>query len=262
MSYSLTEYFNLVQQGKRGSAQFREEHIFGSNPAVPNGTWETVSDLGDMYFPTVATTVKIKAGGDAADTAAGLGAQEVTVYGLDETGALAQEAIATAGASSSASTTTTFIRLFKAEVTAVGTYAAALGGTGSNTDDIIIEITAGSQDWIQIEAEHGISEFASYTVPLGWIGYLMEITIHVDASKTADVVMDERCNALDVTTPFASKRSIFHFNGILGDLDRGGLDEPLRKIPALTDIWFEAKGGGAITEANVDFDIHLFKVSS
>ena len=40
-------------------------HKFGRNTAVPNGSWEGVLEAGaQFYFPTTATTVRIKAGGN------------------------------------------------------------------------------------------------------------------------------------------------------------------------------------------------------
>ena len=87
-------------------------------------------------FPATAAAVRIKAGGDVADTAAGTGARTVTVYGLDATYKPVQETITTAGASASALTTQTFLRVNRVEVTTAGSSL-------NNVDDIIIETAAG-----------------------------------------------------------------------------------------------------------------------
>ena len=60
---------------------------------------------------TAADEVRIKAGGDANDTAAGSGAQEVTVWGLLADLTFAKEAIATNGATVSTKTTQKFFRV-------------------------------------------------------------------------------------------------------------------------------------------------------
>jgi len=84
-----------------------------------------------------ATALRIKAGGNANDTAAGTGARSVRLTGLNATGVVVSETIATAGASASAATTATFIRLFDAEVVDSGTYGTQ--DAGSHAADIVID---------------------------------------------------------------------------------------------------------------------------
>jgi hypothetical protein len=58
---------------------------FGANPAVGNGAFEDIWYNGGSYtLLTSAETVRVKAGGNAADDSAGAGARTITVYGLDE----------------------------------------------------------------------------------------------------------------------------------------------------------------------------------
>lgn len=69
---------------------------FGRNASV--GTSFVPVALGGIYrtpTSTSATTLRIKAGGNANDDAAGTGAREVTLEGLDENFELASEAVAT-----------------------------------------------------------------------------------------------------------------------------------------------------------------------
>ena len=108
-------------------------HKFGHNAAVGT-SYEPISAGGIYRSPQVsgATAVRVKAG-NVADTAAGLGAQAVTVQGLDETGALAEETLVTAGTSASAPGTITFIRIFRAFVSASGVYAST-GVIGQASD--------------------------------------------------------------------------------------------------------------------------------
>ena len=80
--------------------------------------------------PTAARRIQI-AGGNANDDAAGTGAQQITVVGLDEESQPAQESIATAGASASSFTTTTFTRVN-------GAFVSIAGSGGSNEGDVVL----------------------------------------------------------------------------------------------------------------------------
>jgi hypothetical protein len=228
-------------------------HKFGRNDSVPNGSWDGVLSLSGAFpFLSTATTVRVKAGGNANDTAAGSGAQAVTVEGLDQTGAFASESIELAGGSASSSTTTTFIRVYRAYITDLraGTYS------GANDGNIIIEDTAGTTDLIQITANEGQTQFCCYTIPLGKTGYLYSAIVQADARAAADFRLFTRESILDTTTPFAPVRLKFFWDGVLG-ISTLKPYTPLQKLPALTDVWIEARGGGADTEASADMEIIL-----
>lgn len=224
-------------------------HKFGRNDAVANGTWEFISELStSLPGLSAVTTVRIKAGGDANDTAAGSGAREVTVVGIDNNLNEVSETIATAGASASSVTTATFWRVYRMYVSAAGTYA-----TPYNDAAIVLENGSGGTDLIQIAAEEGQSEFASITIPTGKTGYMLSAHLQVDASKAADFRMFQRRNFNDVTAPVESRRLVTHFDGVVGT-DAWTPRSPI-VFPALTDIWWEAEGSGAQTEVSVDFEI-------
>ena len=226
---------------------------FGRNGAVPNGSWEGVLQAGAQFnFLSAATTVRVKAGGDAADTAAGAGAQAVTVEGSDNTGAFVSESIELAGASASTATTASFWRIYRVYITdgRAGTYG------GANTGAIMIENSAGGTDLITILAGEGQSQYAAYAVPLGKTAYLMSITLTSDSTKASDFRMYTRDSLTDVTTPFSPKRLKRYWDGIADPLHYHPAS-PIATLPALSDIWFEAQGSGAISEVSVDFEILL-----
>ena len=230
-------------------------HKFGRNPAVPNGSWEGIlTSAAQFVWPTTATTVRVKASGNAADDGSssplGAGARTVTVQGLDATGAEVSATLTTVGASASASTTQTFLRVYRAWVATAGAY------TGTNTGDVVIETTAGTA-LIQITAGEGQSQYCAYTIPLGKTGYLASVTVQVDASKAADFRLFTRASMTTITAPFLAKRVKFYWDGVLGAETIKPLT-PFQALPALTDIWIEARGGGAITEATADMEIILF----
>ena len=227
-------------------------HKFGRNDAIPNASWAFVNLLGFTAWPlAAATAVRVKVG-NAADASGGAGATEVTVQGLDETGAEVSEAMTTAGGTASTATTATFMRVHRAWVSAVGTYGAA------NTGDVVIENGGGGTDLIQIAAGEGQTQFAGYTIPLAKTGYLLSALITVDAgaNKSANARMFQRRDIFDVTADMPSKRIKLHFDGIVGQI---GFDpkSPNGSIPALTDIWWEGYGDGAASQMSVDFELLL-----
>ena len=224
---------------------------FGRNDSVPNGSWEFLNQLGFTAWPlSAATTVRIKAGGNAADDSAGAGAREVTVEGINASGAVATEAITTAGASASSVTTETFIRPFGAYVSSCGTYG------GANTGNIIIENGAGGTDLLQITADEGQTQFGAYTIPTGKTGYLRMVYISVDGTKPADIRVMTRGDIFDTTAPASAKRIKLFFDGVSGFMPFLP-DSPFIELSADTDVWVEARGSGAITEVSTSFHITL-----
>lgn len=238
----------LLEVAKGNVAGHSLVHKFGRNDAVANGSWEFVSLLSAATsFLSADTTARIKAGGNAADTAAGAGAREVTFVGVDDNLAEVAEAVATAGAGASSATTASFWRIYRAYVSSHGTYG------DSNTAAITIENSGGGTDLIQIAAEEGQTQYAGFTVATGTTAYLLGVLISVDASKPADIKMIKRENFNDTSVPVQAYRLVRYWDGIQGAFSYEP-KAPL-KFDALTDIWFEAQGDGAQTEVSVDFDL-------
>jgi hypothetical protein len=228
-------------------------HKFGRNETVPIGAWEGVLQLSTSFvWLTTAVTIRVKSGGDANDTAAGTGAQAVTVFGLDENGAAATEDIELAGASVSSATSTTFTRVYRAWIAdgRAGAY------TGNNVGDIVIEDSGGVADLIMIAATEGQTQYCAFTIPLGLTGYLMSIQVQADGLKAADFRLCVREDILDTSTPFQPNRLKFFWDGVLGQSTLQPAT-PILVLPALTDIWIEARGGGAQTEVSADMEIIL-----
>jgi len=234
-------------------------HKFGSNEAV--GTSYVPVANGGFYRtpqPAAATKLRIKAG-DIVDTAAGAGAREVTLIGLDETGAEVTETLATAGTSASALTTATFIRLYRAWVSASGTYAST--AAGSHDSAIVIEKGAGSEDWATISVTgfpHSQSEIAIYSVPLGYTAYINNITVTVDSTKTADILAFEREGILDAAAPYSAMRVWLQLKAVSGEEVVNPV-VPFGPFPALTDVGFMAKVPSSTGEVDIDFEILLVK---
>lgn len=248
MSYLGTKHplLEVVRGNVAGLALVQK---FGRNDAVPNGSWKFVNLLGFTAWPlSAATTVRIKAGGNANDTAAGSGAREVTVQGIDDSFNEVSEAIATAGAGASSATTALFWRVHRAWVSACGTYGSA------NTAAVTVENSGGGTDLIQIGTAEGQSQFAGWTVPTGKTAYLLGLHVYVDSNKTTNIRVFTRDDIDDTTAPMASKRLRLFFDGVEGELSH----HPRGIILALnakSDIWVEAYGDGAASEVSCDFEL-------
>ena len=69
--------------------------------------------------------------------------------------------------------------------------------------------------------------------------------------------MFTRENILDVTTPYSPARLKFYWDGVLGVSPIKPSSPMIGSLSALTDIWIDARGGGAITEVSADMEIIL-----
>lgn len=233
-------------------------HKFGRNPAV--GTSYVPVCMGGVYnvpLFTNATALRIKAGGSALDDASGSGARSVTLQGLDETGTLASETIATAGTAASSSTTTTFSRLFRFFVATSGTYATATAG--SHGGAITIENAAGGTDWGTITATGfpmGQSEVGCYTIPKGYTGYITEMAMLTDATKPADIILFQRQNANQTAAPYSRMSKVMSTDALSEAYYQNHIN-PLGPYPEYTDLGFMAKVAAGTASVSVDFEILL-----
>ena len=232
-------------------------HKFGHNDAV--GTTYVPIAQGGIYRtpqPAAATTLRVKAG-NTNDTAAGSGAREVTVQGLDETGAVVTEALATAGLSASAATSATFIRFFRAWVSDSGTYATQTAG--SHAAAIVIENSAGTQDWGTITATGfpvAQSEIGAYSVPAGFDAYLLSTIIFTDTAKTTNLIFFRRESILDAAAPYDGMRIVFDVT-LEGGQTQYKPVSPQGPFTGPCDLGYMGKIDAGTASVHVDFDLLL-----
>lgn len=232
---------------------------FGRNDAV--GTTYVPVCMGGVYQTPQsgsATTLRIKAGGNANDTAAGTGARSVTIEGLDENFALASETIATAGASASSATSTTFTRVFRAYVASSGTYATS--SAGSHAGDIVIENGAGGTDWLTIDSTgfpKAQSEIGAYSVPAGSTAYVFIVNITIDTNKSTDLVFFQRGGIDETSAPYTAMRAKSVLVGLTSNAELQGKNVPLGPFAGPCDIGFLAKVGTGTASVAVEFEIFL-----
>lgn len=234
-------------------------HQFGRNTACPT-TYVPVSDAGIYRTPQPAgaTALRVKAGGNAADTAAGTGARSIKLYGLNAQGDEITEVIATAGASASQPTTQTFIRLYLAEVHESGTYGTQ--SAGSHAASIVIENAAGTEDWASILLNgfpSASSAIGSITVPRNHVGLVTSFSINVDQTKTTDVLILQRSGVLDAAAPYQPIKKVQEFIGVASSKSIK-FEMPI-KFPELTDVGVLAKVSNGTGAVSVDMEILMLE---
>jgi hypothetical protein len=234
-------------------------HKFGRNSAV-GANYAPVS-IGGIYRtpqPANVTALRIKAGGNANDTSAGTGAREITVIGLNASGSEITETIATAGASASAATQQTFIRLYRAFVSKSGTYASQT--TGSHAGSIVIENAAGGTDWATIfdtTFPRSQTQIGVYSIPRNRSAIITDMNISSNADKKANVILFQRQNILQSAAPYDGMRVVEEFFQLSG-LHNVVLSTPLGPFPELTDIGFMARSTTTTIDMAISFNIQEF----
>jgi hypothetical protein len=220
--------------------------VFGRGDATT--TRETVwgQDATDYPFPMSAQRIRIKAGGNANDTAAGTGARLIRIDGLDANLDEISEFIATAGASASAWSTNTFFRINNCVVATCGAYG------GANEGEILVENETDLNVIADIEADEGRAAQAVYTVPNGMTAQLVRVLFHVEGNKSCTFRIHVRAGADTVTAPFTADIKSYEIDQLLGDL---ALSPAPNLIPGKADIWITAQmtSGTASVFCNMAF---------
>jgi len=234
-------------------------HKFGRNSAVGT-SYVPLCNSGIFRTPqpAAATALRVKAG-NAADTADGAGARSVTVQGINQAGALVTETLATAGASASAATSATFIRLLRFFVASSGTYASQ--SAGSHVGDIVIENAAGTENWASILVTgfaRGQSQIGCYTVPLGYQAYLTGIDVSSESNKLINLNFYTRSGILAASAPYQAMQLKTEFVGFEGQ-SSVSFDFPKGPYDALTDMIFMGKVGSGTADISIDFRMVLVK---
>jgi hypothetical protein len=242
----------LIARGLMGGCT--SLHISGRNTAIGD-TPTPVTRSGHYRTPQASAPValRIKSGGNANDTAAGSGGRAVTFIGINAAGDLITETVATAGASASAATTQTFIRLREAFVSASGTYATQ--STGSHAGTINIEDTGGNL-WATIvdgSLGRGTTEQAVFAPPKNRSALVTNIFLSSDADKKANIVFYQRQGILQTSAPYDALQIINEFpqNAGLSDL---AFNPPIY-FPPLTDFGFLASVSSSTVDVSIGVDI-------
>lgn len=232
---------------------------YGRNSLV-DGTFVPIS-LGGIYrTPQTATTLRIKAGGNASDTFNGSGARKLLLEGLDENFLEVTDTLITNGASASSPTTKTFTRLFEVRVLESGTYATSTAG--SHAGSITIENGAGGTNWATIDATtfpKGRTEIGAYSIPLNKKGVVLLKSVSVDSGKTIDFVFFSRSGINKTIAPYDAMVAQSAISGVAsnGIMSFGASSTPLAVFDGGTDIGFMATFSNGTASVSVEFEIFL-----
>jgi len=168
----------------------------GWNPGFSTGVEETFWSIGASSWqdtPNNSAELVNVASTDAADAAAGTGAQTVRVHGLNSSGAYATEDVSMNG-TSNVSTVATFLVVFRLEVLTVGsgaTNAGAISATGATSSGIYAYALAGE----------GTSEQATHAVPASTVGLLKSWRTGVLETGTAGAIQAQLQIWIPTTQP-------------------------------------------------------------
>ena len=211
---------------------------FGFNPDV-NSTEETIWDVGGIYaYPSsaVAMTVTTDAGTPANDNGV-----KVIVFGLDEDYNEVNQEVTLAG-SGTATTTQTFIRVFRAYV------------SGSQAPTGNLNITNGGTTYARITVEENQTLMALWTVPAGYTGFLDHVNIATGTTNanqyiTAQIIQRQ----LDGVFRVMMKQT----------LGSGGVADFLLRYPILvpekTDVEVRAVSSGSSNLISANFSMVYIK---
>lgn len=242
----------------------RSFFFFGHNDAVGTSYVDIWPGNTDLNWQTTAAKIKVQSS-DAADTSDGAGVRSIEIHGLSATGVDQSEVIAMNG-TTAVESVLTYIRINKMHNETVGTYG------GSHQGDIECRVTnatfangallskmVGEEGSAGDDPQYGLGEASNgyWTVPLGKVLYITNITVNVQAgtNKSADVVLYEREGILDTSAPMDPRRIIwnrFDIEGAHTEIFKSHI-----KIKQLTDLWFRAEAEAASTRIDVKCHFYL-----
>lgn len=226
---------------------------FGRKTNITSGSDVPIAPFTPTYL-TTASTLRVQAGGNAADTAAGTGAREVNITGLDANYNLVTETLATAGASASSATTNSFLRVQSVN-------CGAVGSGGINAGDITIEAVTGASTQALIPAGFGQTVQMLYTVPAGKTAYVKGLRLSLVDQQGAGTTQHLahfkgwiRLYDTGSTNNYASWRGVFDYG-----LDTDGSSDVVIDsevpvaLPAKTDVYISVRthSNGAEADARL-----------
>ena len=218
-------------------------HGFRSNI---NTTLVDVNNSGNIIFPTTASTIELISTSVNDTIVSGSGARKVTVQGIDDSYDLVSEELILQGTSISAPSSTSFLRVFKATVTEVGTY----GGTNEGT--ITIRISGAGDTLLIIEEGIAKTESSLFCVPRNQIFRLKNIKINIEGRREFSVRLMKRESYDSSVTSIKPAQVLWRHNEVRDEYTTNFLSEIV--IPEKTDIWVKTKSINGTGSINVDYD--------
>lgn len=221
-------------------------------------TYTPITSLGAYRTPQAAVRLRVAAG-DATNAPGQAGAWSVQIWGLDAEGNERTEVLVCAGESAGELSLFSYLRLYRAEIYASGTYATQTAA--SHTAEVRIETAAG-EDWALIEnagKSRGRSQFGVYSVPRNQRLFITDFTLAADSDKKIDIALYKRENLLEAAPPYSPLLVLEEFSGFTGSREFE-LRQPLGPFPPLTDVGFMAVSSAGTAAVSASFDGILERV--
>lgn len=235
--------------------------VFGRNTNVGTSLYEPISDTGTYWTPQIsgASTLYVSSS-SANDTAAGTGAREITIEGINAAGELVSDSVATNGTTASSATSNSYIRVLKAYVSASGTYGTQ--SSPSHIGTITVRDSTANGTRAQISSTgfaRGSSQIGVYTIPTGKRGYIEYLSMSVDSNKTATIAMFKRKSILQTAAPYEAIQVVCEFPGVTGNTEFAP-SAPINNLIGPCDIGFMGIGIQNAAEISVAFELILVDV--
>lgn len=160
-------------------------HIFGYNPDIDAGVEETIWTAGGLYTHASSPTIMTVSSTSASDTAAGVGARQIYILGINSTGNEVSETV-TLNGQTAVNTFHTYTEIQYVLVTSVGSTGHNVGNISIGTGTVTAGVPAVIYGHI-LSTENG-SLIGHYTVPLDHTGYLMAGSVSCGATQAGKTI--------------------------------------------------------------------------
>lgn len=252
-------------------------HVSGRNASTVsasiNDVWNAGSSTNggnNMYWPTTALQLRVRAGGNANDTVAGTGLRKIKVVGLDQNWDQVEETIELAGASASSPTSTYFIRLNDVTPVEYGAYVNTIVAFEAHAHaDVLVETSAGNL-MAHIARASNRSRMGRYSIPRGYTAYVTQVSstayhatavtssgLACRANTPATTTLPSPPGAPSVIEPYHALQELRTWSFFNRDM-REEIQSPL-VIPECCDLWWRALPTSAGIDLSVDMDLVLVK---
>lgn len=242
------DFFQKVAEG--AIPGYSSGRKFGYYASIST-TEQLVADIGGSpFFPATASTVEAISS-SANDIAAGTGAQQITIIGLDSSWNELTATIEMNGTSATSATASTFFRVNRCFVSRVGTYH------GANLGQITVRVSGAGSSWLIVPTGQGQTKHCVFTVPLGKTLYLYDVHLHPESSKSVAFNLWSYRNAQDVSAPYASAtRTANKYPFTTTPVDYDYRHAPL-VFTETTDIWMTAQTSTGTGSGTAEFTYAL-----
>ena len=252
------DWLDVIRSG--GVEGFSIVQKFGHSDNV--GTSYVPVSQGEVYqTPTSVATLEFVSS-STVDAQDDVGAREITITGLDASWNEQTVVVSTHATDglTAVAITGNWYRVYRVYISSSGTYASPTSGSHAGT--ITIRESGAGATWAEITlngAAYGQSLIAAYTIKAGYTAYVGNVYIGVNTGKVVDMLVMQRSDANDITSPYDGVRRAY---SVLAGIDaptamwinswRGPFDE-------YTDLGFLAKVSTGTASISVDFEILLIK---